>query len=546
MVAAPLGVPPTGRFAAASGERFRALMSKLGPKAIVEIPDGLGQAQRRTVELEFRRPRDFRLLEVTKRVDPLGRLWDLADELDRNGKLDTALAKVRASVGEGQLYKAVQQVIEGGGAPQPAPVAAPAAAPAPADAPAPVATPAAPAGGSALDMIFGKADLAPSQDDAAAAARSGLDAFIGAIRNKGDAPTGSANPTRDRGVAKRVAELLRRAVEATALDIMATPTIALLESSWRGIRMVASESPGSEDLALDLLDIDAAGLVARVHLRLDVDPMDRPDAVFVAFPIAAPDVLRSLSDLHERYMVPIVVEVPDAVTGSLLEDRAELPPVPEAWTELRRLPASQWLCAVSNAVVLANEEVGVTRRIVFGSPVWGLAAMLSASVGQTGGPGQVFGRAGALVSPASYDLGQAPHAGQTIATERVASVDQQRALAERGVLVLGSERGSDRLRLAAAPTVYAGGGSQDLQLPGRILAGRAARFARAVRDELPPHATDREVAAHLAAASTNFLPRSPRGAVALQVRTDEHGKLNVEASISAVLAGASFEFSSDL
>jgi hypothetical protein len=96
--------------------------------------------------------------------------------------------------------------------------------------------------------------------------------------------------------------------------------------------------------------------------------------------------------------------------------------------------------------------------------------------------------------------------------------------------------------------VHAGGHTEgdDLQLPGRILAGRAARFARAVRDELPPHATDQEVAARLAEASTNFLPRSPRGAVALQVRTDEHGKLGVEASISAVLAGASFEFSSDL
>ena len=127
-------------------------------------------------------------------------------------------------------------------------------------------------------------------------------------------------------------------------------------------------------------------------------------------------------------------------------------------------------------------------------------------------------------------------------------MDQQRALADRGVLVLGGERGSDRLRLAAAPTVYAGGrtSGDDLQLPGRILAGRAARFTRAIRDELPPHATAQEVAARLAEASTNFLPRSPHGAVALQVRTDAQGNLEVEASIGAALAGASIAFSSDL
>lgn len=542
LVAAPYSVPPSGRSTAASGERFRTLMSKLGPAATVELPNRLGEAHDRTLTLEFQRPRDFRLVEVIKRVDVLCRLWDVADELERHGKVDGALAKIRTCVGEGDLLDAVKHLVEG----RPA-AAAPAMTTTPQTADrAQAEAPAAPAG-SALDAIFGKADLAPSSPgaDVTAAAKSGLDAFIGAIRTKGDSP--SAKSASGKAVAHGVAQLLRRTAEATALDALAHHAVAGLESTWRGLRMVVSESPGADALAIDLLDTDVAELVARLRPHLDVGPMERPDAVFVAMVVAAPDTLRMLAELGERYSVPIVVEVPDAVTGALLDDGEEQPPAPEAWTELRALDASQWLCAASNAVVLANEEVGVTRRIVFGSPVWGLAAMLSASVGQTGGPGHVFGRAGALVSPASYDLGE----GHTIATQRLASVDQQRTLAERGVLVLGSERGSDRLRLASAPTVHKGDnrgrhGIYDLQLPGRILAGRATRFARAVRDELPPHATDQEVAARLNEASTNFLPRSPRGAVALQVRTNEDGKVEVEASISAVLAGASFEFSSDL
>ena len=122
------------------------------------------------------------------------------------------------------------------------------------------------------------------------------------------------------------------------------------------------------------------------------------------------------------------------------------------------------------------------------------------------------------------------------------------ARSDRGLI-----RGNNQDSVYAGPRLLAvadgmGGhkGGDELQLPGRILAGRAARFTRAVRDELPPHATQQEVAARLAEASTNFLPRSPRGAVALHVRTDAQGKLEVEASISAALAGASFEFSSDL
>ena len=546
LLAAPFSAPPSGRFAAASGERFQGLMTRLGPSAVAEIPDGLGEGGVRSVKLEFRRPRDFRLAEVIKRVEPLDRLSQLADELDRTGSLEAVPGKIRGWVGEGALLRAVQQVIDGKPAPSPEP-------PLPMSAPAePVKADESPTegkGGSALDAIFGKADLAPAAapepQDVTTAAKSGLNAFVGAMRSKGsggEATKGGAKATPTKAIAKQVAELLRRATEAAALDLLAAPTIASLESCWRGFRMVASEAPGADSLAIDLLDSDGAELVARLRHRLDLPPMDRPDAVFVAQPIASVETLRALAELGAERLVPFIVEVPDATTGARLDDD-ELPPISEAWAELREQPASTWLCAASNAVVLANEEVGATRRIVFGSPVWGLAALLSASVGQTGGPGHVFGRAGALVSPASYDLGEA-HGGQTIATERLASVEQQRVLAERGVLVLGSERGSDRLRLAAAPTVH--GGGHDLQLPGRILAGRAARFAKAIRDELPPHATDQEVAARLAEASTNFLPRSPTGSVALQVRTDEHGKLGVDASISAALAGASFEFSSDL
>lgn len=540
LVVAPFSVPVTGRFVSASGERFRTLMTRLGPGTHVDVPEGLGPTQSHRIKLDFQRPRDFRLAELVKQIEPLGRLSAIADDLDRGGKLEAALGKLRTSVGEGPLLREAQQLVEG--EPAPVPAAPPAAKPV--AAPAPAAT----TGGSALDAIFGKADLAPAaQDDASAAAKSGLDAFIGAMRSKSDTKATVARPA-DRATAKQLAELLRRAAGSAALDIMAAPAVATLETSWRGLRMVVSDAPGSGDLAIDLLDSDAESLASRVRLRLDVAPMDRPDAVFVALPIDAVDTLRTLAELGARYLVPIIVEVPDAVTGTKIDGHSDLPPVPEAWAELRHDSASQWLCAASNAVVLANEEVGVTRRIVFGSPVWGLCAMLSASVGQTGGPGHVFGRAGALVSPASYDLDGDPSGGHTIATRRLVSVDQQRELAERGVLALGSERGSDRLRLAAAPTVHAGGhtGGDDLQLPGRILAGRAGRLSRAVRDELPPHATDQEVAARLAEAATNFLPRGPRGAVALQVRTDEKGKLAVEASISAVLAGASFEFSSDL
>ena len=75
LVVAPFSVPVTGRFVSASGERFRTLMTRLGPWTNAEIPDGLGLPEsRRSVKLEFSRPRDFRLVELVKQF-----VWQLRE-----------------------------------------------------------------------------------------------------------------------------------------------------------------------------------------------------------------------------------------------------------------------------------------------------------------------------------------------------------------------------------------------------------------------------------------------------------------------------------
>lgn len=540
LVAAPFSPAPSGRVQLASGERFGNLMSKVGPQATVELADGLGSGTSRSITLSFDRPRDFRLSEVIKRVDVLAKLTKIASALSSDGNTAAAIKQLESVVGKGGLVRAVEQIAAGE---EPTPVRAATPAPVPTQAP-PAEEPKG-GGGSAIDAIFSKAEVAaePTKSDATRVAKSGLDAFIGAIRQS---RTGSKAPLKASSAsarAREAARLIRRAAEATAMDLLASPTIAPLEAAWRGFRMVVSSSPGADELLVDMLDTGTDRLIGDLEARLDAEPMDRPDAIFVGISVDSPDTLRALAELGQRRLVPIVVEVPEEVTGAGLDDRVDLLPVPEAWETLRDLPASAWLCAVSNPVVLANEEADEARRVVFGSPVWGLAAMVSASVGQTGGPGQVFGRAGALVAPASYDL-EGGQGGHSLATERSTSVDRQRALADRGVLVVGSERGTDRLRLAAAPMVNTGS-EHDVQLPGRILAGRANRLVRAIRDELPPQATNQEVAARVAAASSNFLPRGA-GGVALEVRTDRDGNLEVDASIGAGLAGAAIKFSSDL
>lgn len=549
LIVAPYCAPPTGRFALASGERFKTLMTKLGPKATVPVPEGLGEACRGQLTLGFDRPKDFRLDEVVGRIEVLGQMITLAKELENGSKVDTVITKLSSMLGQGPLLQAIERIANGEPA-EPPPAAAAEAPATPAGDTTPSATTPSPAtddgdapkgGGVSIDAIFDKADVAePAPPKAAEVAKSSIDAFIGAMRKSSG--TRATKAVAAGSVARELAKFLRSAAQSTAVQLMNTPPIRAMETSWRGLRMVISSSPGADDLAIEMLDADDTQLQSLLEMRLDVAPLDRPDAIFVGVPIDSVTTLATLAQLAAKASVPIVTEAPAELTGVSLDDPTSLPPIPEAWAQLRARPETAWLCVTTNPVVLANEEIGEHQRTVFGSSTLAVAAMISASVGQTGGPGQIFGRAGALVGPASYRSGTGQRA-VFLSTAQLATVDQQRALGRRGVLTLSCERGSDRLRLAAAPTVHAK--EDDLTLPGRILAGRAARFARAVRDELPPHATEREVAARLAQLSGSFLPRSD-GAVALEIRTDANGKVGVDASIGATLAGAAFKFSSDL
>ncbi len=539
LVVAPFSVPPAARYTPASGERFKNLMKRIGPKATVRLPEQLGAAAQGPVKLDFMRPRDFRLSEVIKRIDVLGKLATIADELDKGGSLEAAVKKLHSTVGDGALVDAVARLRAGETVE--APVAAPA--PEPAPAPAPAAAPSDDAskseGGSALDAIFGKAEVAaPPKEDVSTVAKSSIDAFIGAMRQSSGSRPGT---TKAKPAAREVASYIRRTAEAAAMSVMDDPTLATLERSWRGLHMVVAASPGADDLAIDLLDNDQTGLVDRLARQLDVPPMERPDAIFIALTIDSAATLGALADLGARVAVPIITEAASELSGAFIKDDMDVGDEPEEWAALRLQPQSRWLCVTSNASVLVNEEIEELQRTVFGSPVFAVTALLSASVGQTGGPGQIFGRAGALVAPGSYKTpGSRSH---FLATERFASVDEQRALARRGVLTIGGERDSDQLRLAAAPMV--GAETDGPGLPGRIIAGRATRFTQAVRDELPPTATEREVAARLAEVSGSFLPRAG-GAVALEVRTTPDGKVGVNGTVGASLAGASFKFSSDL
>lgn len=507
---------PNGAITVVSGSRLADVMAKLSPVAKVEIEDRLGSARTRSFELQFGRPRALRVQDVVADQSPLKELAEIATALSRPRdamSIDDAVKRIVAIVGDGALARAVAATTATTTSTAPAPTPAPSAA----------ASPAAPSGGD----IFDKVGL-PNEADTVSVAKSGVDAFIGAIRGK---PAGKGAAT-DRTPGLRAAEIVLDAIEATAADALASPQAAAIESAWRGIKMVLSLSPGHGELAISVMDVGDGQLVDGIG-RVLAEPHElRPDAVFVLPAIADPRRLRELATLAESATVPVVTAIDPSLLDDGREGVNEAAPL-ERWNALRSEPACAWLAGTTNEIVLANEETRVGPRVVFGSPVLGLAAILTAAFSRGRGFADAIGRAGAVASPASHVV----EGGASIPTRAALAPDALRALASHGLVALGHEREGERMLVVDAPMIERGGGPS---LPARILVGRTVRTAIAARDTLPRGASNREIETAFAKAGAAFLPDSP-GACTLHAHA--HGDhLHVQARLAASLLGRVLEF----
>ncbi len=524
LIVGSFSAAPTGRITPVSGERFSNVMKKVGPKLGIDVADRIGADTLRHVELSFSRLRDFRAADVIAADDTLRQLDELASRLDKGKATGDPAAAVERIAGPGVLSK----TLRGETAPA-TPALAPTSTPAGDDAPTATAQTPAETSGDGIDAIFSKVAAAPVSTSSEA--KSAVSSFIGAMRATGSAQRTSAT---ERDKATDAASLIRQAVRETVAEVLEHPRVRELEVAWRGLSAVVAAAPGTDDMAIDLLDAVPGDAVAIDH-ALSRPGMDRADAVFVSSPVDDTAQLRALADVGARHHVPVVVEIPDGLAG--LGDGND--DEPEAWTELRADGRTAYLAAVANPPAL-YEEPAPYARVRFGAAAPAIAAMTAASVGRTAIPADVLGGRGEWTSPAAHDV-QIHGRVLTIPTASFRDVAAQQRAAARGVILLGSEAGRPAVRLSACPTV---GGGSNAALPGRIVAGRATRLAHQVRQEHPT-ANSAELAAALDEAKGRLLPKADTSAVALTVRTDGED-VKVDGSIGANLAGASFKFSSDV
>jgi len=319
--------------------------------------------------------------------------------------------------------------------------------------------------------------------------------------------------------------VLAEAVFGTARDVLQHPTVARLESSWRGLQWLMAHCPASAGMDIEVLDVGPEQLVDGLSRCLDVSPLQRPDACFILDVTDELGTLQKLAALGEQAWVPMVVALPAAFPTE----------APEAWRRLRAEESSRWLCAALNRVVVMAEQQGPVRRECFTSPAFGLASLLSASFRDT----RTFAR---LVGPGSGTRAPAvwrPKDGATLATEAGLALREQERFAAQGLVGLSGFWDSDAVAIAAAPTVY--GGRDAVPLPAQLLTGRLVRLAQALADRVPAGAGDGAVSALFSRAADIFLSGGKPGACQIHGRRVSTGPgqsgVHVRASLRPELAG---------
>ncbi|MDB4930997.1 MAG: hypothetical protein JWM10_3481, partial [Myxococcaceae bacterium] len=376
---------------------------------------------------------------------------------------------------------------------------------------------------------------------APASAGTAVGSFLKAMRGPSTTATQPA-------AGRSARDVIEAEVFGTALDLLRSPEVSRLESAWRGLKLLVDQCPENAGMAVEVIDVAPDGVVDAVRAALPEVPEDEaPDAIFVLDAVDDPAKLQELANLGADNDIPVVAGVTHALFGQkdafavsarIEDDDGALP---AAWKELRADEASRWLAVVSNRPVVRTEGSGAARRVVFGSPVAALGAMLSASYHKSGAFARIVGPTGALKAAGSYELPTGRDAGNLVPTEAFYSIRAQSRLAELGIIGLGSGKNSDAIILSSMPTARKG---DDLvPLSAQVLTGRVVRFARWVLAQLPPGAEEPEVKLMFEQAAAVFLFPTAQEAARLEAQVVTQGEQRsvvLSVSARADLAGIPF------
>ncbi len=518
LVAGRFGLGARGKTLTLTRGDFNEALEKRNLSVQATIPDRVGAGDTRAVTLKITSLKDFSLKHVISAVPELGELLAKSEAVSK--LKEPSAAELEGIVGKGKLLEALRAAVE----PNEAPVGGA-------------------AGGAtgSTDAIFEKGAVQEKS------AKSAIDMFVRS--------TASSSRSKAKPAGRQLRDLVEQAAYGAAADVLRSPEVQAVESAWRGLRFLVQECPRDAGMRVVLLETDPEHLVEDLAARERADDIDEPECVFVPHDFDTTAPILALAEFAEQELIPVVVGVspalfaadspqglPDAFERLEKASNDDLPEWAAKWDELRMSDATRWVCAVANRVALHGEGAGEAKRTVFGSGVWGVAAMLAASFRSTGGFARIFGKAGSLRAPATHTIETGAYADTATPTEAFYAISPCEVLAKNGLLGLGAARNSDTLTLLKAPMVR--GATDAVPLPAQILTGRVVRFASWVKPQLPEGCDSKTANDIFTSAASVFLFPGQEDAAHVRAATtniDGEAHVVVRAAANPKIASIPFE-----
>src|SRR5690606_11581068 len=109
--------------------------------------------------------------------------------------------------------------------------------------------------------------------------------------------------------AKAAHACLTAALARAARTVLDDPAVRAAEVRWRALRLFLGQCPKDHEIVVELLDVAAAQLPAALAELADLDPLARPDVVFLLDPVAGLADAAALAEVAADLHAPIVAEL---------------------------------------------------------------------------------------------------------------------------------------------------------------------------------------------------------------------------------------------
>jgi type VI secretion system protein ImpC len=358
-------------------------------------------------------------------------------------------------------------------------------------------------------------------------------------------------------------------ISAQVNEILHHDEFRRLESSWRGLKFLIDRTDFRENIQIEVISVPKQNLLEVFHERVYQpeynDEMEFPLSVVIAdygFDNSIPDIelLLKLSNDLDEIQIPLISSVNSEFFGiSVANDINTLPYLKEVfggseyvkWRGFRETPSARWIALAFNRFLLRlpyGKENRIKRyefneagmSFLWGSPVWMLGSLMTASFAKIGWATEITGtKNGTIENLPVRELTLKSGEKTFVPLEAYLSMQLAGDIADNGIVAWICRPNFDSAIVTAVPTTYLPTKYGDQRstedsilfatLQYQLLVSKIAHYVRLIQERIVPGNNPQGIEERFTDALIRFISIKGRSAMdAIQVKvTPDKDKPNL-------------------